>query len=161
VDRLLPDVVRAFRKNEPVQIRNPDAVRPWQHVLEPLAGYLLLAQRLGTENTASEEARAFASGWNFGPGDDDTQPVNWIVDRMARRWDGDAGWRIESDGPHEARLLRLDSSKARTLLGWRPTLDLDTTIDWIVDWYSRYYQGGDARTLTEDQIDQFQERMTS
>lgn len=123
-------------------------------MLEPLAGYLLLAQRLA----AGEEAAA--DGWNFGPGDADTQPVNWIVDRMAERWEGDARWRVESDGPHEATLLRLDSSKARTRLGWQPTLDLATTIDWIVDWYSRYYRGASARDLTIEHIDRYQELMT-
>ena len=152
-DRLIPDIVRAWSVGEEVVIRRPEAIRPWQHVLEPLAGYLLLAQHMATGGEGFDE------GWNFGPGDADTQPVSWIVDRMAQRWQGEAEWRIESDGPHEATLLRLDSSKARTRLGWRPVLELTTVIDWIVDWYSRYHQGAPARELTIEQIDRYQELM--
>ncbi|MEM9615180.1 MAG: CDP-glucose 4,6-dehydratase [Actinomycetota bacterium] len=154
-NRLIPDIIRAWSVGEEVVIRRPEAVRPWQHVLEPLAGYLMLAQNL------AEGRNDFADGWNFGPGDADTQPVAWIVERMAERWQGDAPWRVESDGPHEATLLRLDSSKARGQLGWRPTLDLPTAIDWIVDWYSRYYQGESARDLTVDQLSRYQELMTA
>ncbi len=153
-DRLIPDIVRAWSRGEEVVIRRPEAVRPWQHVLEPLLGYLLLAQRLA----AGEPG--FAEGWNFGPDDADTQPVQWIVDRMAGRWPEGADWRVESDGPHEATLLRLDSSKARTRLGWTPTLDLPTTIDWIIDWYHRFYGGAPARDLTLNQIDRFQQLAT-
>ncbi|MEM7339177.1 MAG: CDP-glucose 4,6-dehydratase [Actinomycetota bacterium] len=149
--RLIPDIARAWSVGEEVVIRRPEAVRPWQHVLEPLAGYLLLAERLAGGGAG------FADGWNFGPSDDDTRPVDWIVDRMSRHWKGEVSWRIERDGPHEATLLRLDSSKARQQLGWRPQLRLDTAIDWIVEWYSRFYQGESARDLTVNQIHQFQE----
>ena len=130
-------------------------------MLEPLAGYLLLAQRLAGPAEAAGPtgagSRAFAQGWNFGPGDDDTRPVQWIVERMAEVWGGDAPWRIEEDGPHEAMTLRLDSSLARHQLGWRPRLDLATAIDWIVEWYRAFYRGQPARKLTEEQIARYHE----
>lgn len=153
-DRLIPDIVRAWSVDQEVVIRRPEAIRPWQHVLEPLAGYLLLAERLADGDAS------FAEGWNFGPGESDTQPVSWIVERMARQWGGEAPLRIECDGPHEATNLRLDSSKARQQLGWQPTLSLETAIDWIVSWYSRFYQGEPARDLTTEQISRYQELMS-
>lgn len=153
-DRLIPDIVRAWSAGEEVVIRSPNAVRPWQHVLEPLAGYLQLAQRLaGAED-------GFSEGWNFGPSEDDTRPVGWVVERMAERWGGEAPWSVcADDGPHEATLLRLDSSKARHQLGWQPQLSLDRAIEWIIDWYRGFYHGESARTLTLDQIDRYQELM--
>ncbi len=146
-DRLIPDIVRAFGAGEEVVIRRPDAVRPWQHVLEPLSGYLLLAQRLAAGDGAE--------GWNFGPSEDDARPVAWIVDRMAQRWGAGATWRVERDGPHEATMLKLDCSKARNRLGWRPRLDLDTTIDWLIDWYQGHLDGVDMADLTMRQIDAY------
>ncbi len=147
-DRLVPDLVRAFEAGDPPLIRAPDAVRPWQHVLEALGGYMMIAERL----MAGE--RRFADAWNFGPADDDTQPVRWIVDRMRAAWrDGaqppalDAGPR-----PHEAGLLRLDCARARAALGWRPVLGLGETIDWIVDWHKAVGAGDDARGVTLGQI---------
>lgn len=154
-DRLIPDIVRGWSDDQEVVIRRPEAIRPWQHVLEPLAGYLMLAERL-----ASGDA-SFADGWNFGPADGDTRPVSWIVERMADHWGGTAPWRVEREGPHEATTLRLDSSKARGQLGWTPALDLETTVDWIVSWYRRFYGDGSARDLTLDQIDRYQELTTS
>jgi CDP-glucose 4,6-dehydratase len=154
-NRLIPDIVRSLSVGEEIVIRRPDAVRPWQHVLEPLAGYLLLAQRLAVEGGA------YADGWNFGPFEADTQPVSWVVERMVDGWGGSASWRIERDGPHEAALLRLDSAKARARLGWRPQLGIEQVIDWVVAWYQAYYQGGSARELTAEQIDRYQELMTS
>lgn len=154
-DRLIPDIVRAWSVGEEVVIRRPEAVRPWQHVLEPLGGYLMLAERLAGGESA------FATGWNFGPTDSDTQPVSWMVERMARQWEGEAPLRIERDGPHEAATLRLDSSRARGLLGWKPTLCLETAIDWIVDWYGGFYRGESAHDLTFQQITRYQELMTS
>lgn len=143
-DRLIPDIVRAFGVGEEVVIRRPDAVRPWQHVLEPLSGYLLLAEKL-----AGGEA---SEGWNFGPAEQDARTVNWIVTRMAQRWGDNASWRVERTGPHEATMLKLDCSKARNRLGWQPRLDLETTIDWLIDWYKAHTQGGDMRTKTIEQI---------
>jgi CDP-glucose 4,6-dehydratase len=150
-DRLIPDLVRAFENDVAPLIRSPQSVRPWQHVLEALRGYILLAERL------LEGERGFAEGWNFGPSDDDARPVAWIVDRMRAGWGGtpqamaDTGPR-----PHEAGLLRLDSSKARSALGWRPTLRLETTLDWIVDWHKAVGGGADARAVTLAQIAEFQ-----
>ncbi|HTM96567.1 MAG TPA: CDP-glucose 4,6-dehydratase [Croceibacterium sp.] len=146
-DRLLPDLIRAFEADTAPLIRSPDAVRPWQHVLEALSGYLLLAERL----LAGE--RTFADGWNFGPADDDARPVSWIVERLTRAW-GVASAPLSDDGPrpHEAGLLRLDSSKARALLGWRPRLPLDTALAWIVEWHRAVAAGADARAATVAQI---------
>ncbi len=143
-DRLIPDIVKAFSAGTEVVIRRPEAIRPWQHVLEPLSGYLLLAQRLA-EGQAAE-------GWNFGPADRDARPVAWMVEHMAERWGGDATWRVERDGPHEATLLKLDCSKANRHLGWSPRLDLETTLDWLVDWYRAHLDGEDMLAVTRKQI---------
>lgn len=151
-DRLIPDIVRAFVAGEEVVIRMPEAIRPWQHVLEPLAGYLTLAERL-----AGGDAEA-AEGWNFGPADTDARPVGWIVDRMTERWGGDASFRIERGGPHEATYLKLDCSKASARFGWRPRLDLDTAIDWVIDWYRAQVAGENMRTITLSQIAAYEAR---
>ena len=145
-DRLIPDIVRAFAAGEEVVIRMPEAIRPWQHVLEPLSGYLVLAQRL-----AGGDADA-ADGWNFGPNDDDARPVGWIVEQMAARWGEGANFRIERGGPHEAVYLKLDCSKAQTRLKWRPRLRLEQTLDWVTDWYRAQTDGGDMRAITLEQI---------
>ncbi len=147
-DRLLPDLVRAFEAGVAPLIRSPDAVRPWQHVLEALGGYLLIADRL-----LVGEAQ-FADAWNFGPDDDDARPVSWIVERMRAAW-GDGAFDPQADTgsrPHEAGLLRLDCSKARTALGWRPALTLDQALDWIVAWHKATGVGDDARAVTLSQI---------
>ena len=148
-DRLVPDLMRAVLAGLPLGVRNPTAVRPWQHVLNPLSGYLVLAQALW-------EDRALATGWNFGPGDDDMQPVAWLVERIAERWPG--GVRSEIDPgphPHEAHSLRLDSSRARERLGWRPHWDLANGIDAVVEWYAAYADGADPHALTLTQIEAF------
>jgi CDP-glucose 4,6-dehydratase len=149
-DRLIPDAIRACIAGKPVAIRNPAAVRPWQHVLEPLIGYLSLAERLwhgGAE---------FAEGWNFGPDQDDATPVHAIVDRVTEMWGNGASWHF-SDGEHlhEANCLRLDCTKARGRLGWRPRTDLDLALRWTVDWYKRWSAGDDAGELCHEQIDRF------
>lgn len=146
-DRLIPDLIRAFEAGASPLIRSPDSVRPWQHVLEALGGYLKIAERL------LNGEREFADAWNFGPSDDDTRPVSWIVERMRAAWGGaphpqaDHGSRV-----HEAGLLRLDCSKARTALGWQPALNLETALDWIVDWHKATGRGEDARAVTLAQI---------
>jgi len=149
-DRLIPDMVRAFSIGEPVVIRRPNAVRPWPHVLEPLGGYLLLAERLFT--TGDDYAEPF----NFGPLDNDARPVLSIVERMAARWGAGATWRVDDSGPHEANMLKLDCSKARAQLGWSPRLDLDGALDWLVDWYQADLAGADMRRTTLEQIERFQ-----
>jgi CDP-glucose 4,6-dehydratase len=154
-DRLVPDILRAFEKSEPVEIRNPASIRPWQHVLEPLSGYLVLAQHL------SNEGQSFAEGWNFGPADEDARPVQWIVEHMAQRWGADAAWQTD-DGihPHEARYLKLDITKARTLLDWQPSWSLGDAIGLIVDWHRAYLAGRDMRGMCQQQINEYSTAMT-
>jgi CDP-glucose 4,6-dehydratase len=145
-DRLIPDIVRAVESRQPLRVRHPNAVRPWQHVLNPLSGYLLLAQSLVDEPE-------LAGGWNFGPPDHDTHPVSWIVDRMGRRWQGRLRWQIEP-GPHpaEAAYLKLDSSRARLRLGWRPQVPFATALDSIVEWHEAHARGADMREVTLGQL---------
>jgi CDP-glucose 4,6-dehydratase len=139
-ERLVPDVLKAFGQGEPVTLRNPLAVRPWQHVLEPLCGYLTLAQRL------HEQGQAFAEGWNFGPTDDDARPVGQIVQRLAQLWGEGAHWRQDPGvQPHEAQLLKLDCSKARQRLRWQPRWGLDETLQRIVAWYRAWLGGANMR----------------
>lgn len=153
-DRLLPDILSAFARGEAVRIRNPHAIRPWQHVLEPLRGYLMLAERL------AENGVAFSEGWNFGPNIDDARPVGWVVDEMAKRWGPGAHWTVDAgEHPHEANYLKLDTSKARAKLRWHPLLTLGESLDLIVDWATASAAGHDARELTLEQIKQYQERI--
>jgi CDP-glucose 4,6-dehydratase len=155
-DRLLPDIVRALTAGKPIVIRNPGAVRPWQHVLEPLRGYLELAEAL------IEKGPDFSGAWNFGPADADARPVSWIVERAVRAWgSGDVQQVDGTHGPHEAHALRLDCSKARALLGWVPVLGLRETVDAVMGWYRAYYrcsEGGHApaRSLVEQEIEQYE-----
>jgi CDP-glucose 4,6-dehydratase len=139
-DRLVPDILRAFAADLPVPIRNPLATRPWQHVIEPLAGYLELAQALWNDG------RRFAEGWNFGPRDEDARSVQWITERMIPLWGGQASW-VPDEGyhPHEARFLKLDISKARELLGWQPRWDLAAALRRIVAWHQAWMAGQDMR----------------
>jgi len=147
-DRLVPDFVRAIERREDLRVRNPAAVRPWQHVLDPLAGYLLLAERL-----LGGEA-GFAEGWNFGPLDDgEPRPVSWVADEIVRRWGGGAAWRRDAgEHPAESVVLRLDSSKAAQRLGWRPRLGTQEAVGWTVDWYRRFLAGEPAAALVDEQI---------
>jgi CDP-glucose 4,6-dehydratase len=148
-DRLIPDIMRAALSGDLIPIRNPEAIRPWQHVLNPLSGYLELAQALA----GSPEHQG---GWNFGPPADDTRPVSWIVDRIDERWDDELRWQVDcGPHPHEARYLALDSTKAREQLGWTPAWGLDTALDAVVDWYLAMREGGDMREVTLAQIDAF------
>jgi len=148
-DRLIPDIMRAALSGAPIPIRNPEAVRPWQHVLNPLGGYLRLAEALG------EEPR-HASGWNFGPADDDVRPVRWIADRLTELWPGELRWELDpGPHPHEARHLALDSTKARRELGWAPAWDLEEALARIVEWYRELDAGGDMRAVSLAQIERF------
>jgi CDP-glucose 4,6-dehydratase len=150
-DQLIPDIIRACMEHRPVQIRNPYATRPWQFVLEPLSGYLAIAEALYRDGVQFSEA------WNFGPADEDAQPVGRIADTLIRLWGGDAKW--IHDGavhPHEAGSLKLDSSKAKARLGWRPRYRLDTTLERVVEWYRAFDCGQDVRGLTESHITQFE-----
>jgi CDP-glucose 4,6-dehydratase len=148
-DRLIPDIVRALVERRDPLIRSPDSIRPWQHVLEALSGYLMIAQ------CSAEGADWAATGWNFGPSDDDARPVAWIVDRMISVW-GAGGWtRADGPRPHEANILKLDCSKARDQLGWRPVLGLQGALDWIVHWHKAVAAGEDALTVSLTQLDQY------
>jgi CDP-glucose 4,6-dehydratase len=150
-DRLIPDILRAFDAGAPVTIRNPRATRPWQHVLEPLGGYIAIAEKL-----CGEDGAAWAQGWNFGPDPRDVRPVDWIVDHMVEAWGGNARWQLTQDAqPHEAHSLALDCSKARLRLGWTPTWPLETALARIVDWSKQRLDGQSVRKLCEDEIDAY------
>jgi CDP-glucose 4,6-dehydratase len=151
VDRLVPDMVRAALEGQVTSLRKPGAVRPWQHVLEPLAGYLLLAEHL------YHEGQAFAEGWNFGPLDGDARPVEWIAEELTALWDGIQWEKDATTHPHEARHLKLDCSKAHARLGWTPRLPLRQALSWTVQWYQEYTRGSDMRRLTEEQIQNYSE----
>lgn len=148
-DRLIPDMMRAARDRRTAQIRNPHAVRPWQHVLEPLSGYLLLLERL------YHDGQTFAEAWNFGPSDKDAKPVEWIAHEMATLWE-DVRWKQDdASHPYEAEYLSLDCSKARERLGWIPRLPLSEALSWTVQWYRGHNAGLDMRRLTEMQIEKY------
>lgn len=150
-DRLVPDILASFEAGRPVCIRNPKAIRPWQHVLEPLRGYLSLAERLYLRGAE------YAEPWNFGPNDDDTKSVAWIVEHMATLWGPRATWQIDAGKhPHEANYLRLDISKARNRLNWHPMLSLPRALELIVDWSQARKSGADMRRHTLMQINSYE-----
>jgi CDP-glucose 4,6-dehydratase len=151
-NRLVPDVVSAFAAGTPVTIRHPTAVRPWQYVLEPLAGYLTLAER------SYDDPGKFSESWNFGPPDEDARPVSWLVANLAELWGAAAGWKAAENGQaHEASFLKLDCSKARARLEWKSRLDLRSALEWSVDWYKCHYTGSDVSALSFRQIAQYQQ----
>jgi CDP-glucose 4,6-dehydratase len=148
-DRLLADVVRAIGSGEPVRLRNPQAVRPWQHVLNPLSGYLTLAERLCLSG-------GFARAWNFGPAADDLQSVRWIVERLAELWGGGLSWEPDDRlNPPEAPHLALDSGASERGLGWHPGWDLERALERIVEWHRALGAGEDMRAMSLMQIEQF------
>lgn len=147
LDRLIPDCVRAVLKNEGVLIRNPDAVRPWQHVMEPLSGYLVLAQKL------YQYGPRYSGAWNFGPDDNDARSVGWLVKRFYSQWGDNISFAIEKGNhPHEANFLKLDCSKAKAELGWRPRWSLDKAVAAVVAWTQAYKDGRDVRAECLKQI---------
>lgn len=146
-DRIIPDIMRAIGKGESVVIRNPTAIRPWQHVCEPLSGYLLLAEQLYTKGSE------YADCWNFGPDNDGAWPVSWLIDYICSKWGDNAGWDQDSRvHPHEANFLKLDCSKAKSRLGWKPLLTIESALDWTIEWYKSFYNGADILTIMELQI---------
>jgi len=153
VDRLICDCIRSLLSNRKIVIRNPQAIRPWQHVLEPLSGYLLLAQKL------YQEGFSYAEGWNFGPNDEDAKTVEWIVRQLCRKWGKDTSYEYdETSHPHEAHYLKLDCSKAKALLGWSPRWNLEKAIDSIVEWVLAYRSGKDMREVSLKQLDDYLNR---
>lgn len=149
-DRLIPDFIRAITNGDEVKIRSPYAIRPWQHVLEPLTGYLTLAAKLFSEGVK------YADGWNFGPDDRDARNVAWITDTICKLWDEGASFSVDTNPqPHEAHYLKLDCSKAKATLGWIPKWDIETTLKSIVDWNKFYIAGEDIRAVTTNQINQY------
>ncbi len=150
-DRLIPDAIRAFNRNESVTIRNPQAIRPWQHVIEPLSGYLLLLENL------YRHGNQFASAWNFGPQDSDTRSVSSVIELMATRWHKPASWTlIGTEQPHEAQLLRLDCSKAHDKLRWHQRWSLEVTIEKIAAWHQSHDEQKDMLEISLAQIEQYQ-----
>ena len=150
VDRLIPDAIKAFEAGQALMIRNPLATRPWQHVLEPLSGYLVLAQAL------YEKGNAFASAWNFGPIDEDARSVKDVVNLLISQWGSLATWQKEgSEQPHEANLLKLDCSKAEQLLPWTPKWRLEMAIEKIVQWQKAFQDNSDMKKISLAQIDQY------
>ena len=152
-NRLIPDFVRAITAGDVLNIRNPGSIRPWQHVLEPLSGYLMLAEKLCTE-----EGDRFLGGWNFGPHDMDARPVSWIADHLCAMWGNGSRWEYvgpNDAAPHEATYLKLDCSKARAELGWQPRLNLETALEWIIDWNRCHFEGGDTVAKTIEQINAY------
>ena len=149
-DRLIPDIMRGFARGKTVHIRNPRAVRPWQHVLEPLRGYLSLAQRL------VQDGPQYAEAWNFGPEYSDARPVQWIVEHLAANWGTNARWQVDADEhPHEAQMLKLDWTKAAERLGWHPALPLEQALQITADWYRACASGTEMRAYTVGQIHAF------
>ncbi len=149
-DRLIPDIMRAIMAGESVLIRSPNAIRPWQHVLEPLNGYMTLAEQMW------EDGATFAEGWNFGPNDEDARPVSWITEQLTRLWGEGASWQLDTKvNPHEATYLKLDCSKAKSRLKWQPKLDLGMTLEWIVEWYQAYMFEQDMQKITAAQIQRY------
>ncbi len=150
-DRLIPDALAAFTANKPVEIRFPNAIRPWQHVLEPLSGYLMLAEALYAGG-----GDEFAQAWNFGPRDEDAQSVQWIVENMAKMWSAQASWTKNNMAqPHEANYLKLDISKATKLLRWKPRMHLLQALEMTIAWSKACLAGGDCQAMCLSQIKQF------
>ncbi len=148
-DRLVADVVRCVETDEPLLVRNPDAVRPWQHVLNPLYGYLALAQSLS-------ESPDFAEGWNFGPSEQDARPVSEVLESLRELWEGAFRWQLDTrTNPPEARFLMLDSSKAHERLGWRPVWNLEQALSRIVQWHDAHRREADMRRVSLEQIEEF------
>jgi CDP-glucose 4,6-dehydratase len=149
-DRLVPDILRAIIKGDIVKIRSPYAIRPWQHVIEPLSGYLILCEKLYNQGTD------FAESWNFGPDDKHAKNVEWITETIGKFWGEGASYEIDKNPqPHEASYLKLDCSKAKSLLGWHPRLDIETTLKLIVDWNKAYLKNYNMRQFSIEQIENF------
>lgn len=149
-DRLIPDILRSIEAGQAVNIRNPHAIRPWQHVLEPLSGYLTLAEKL------YEDAATFAEAWNFGPNEEDSKPVQWIVEQLTASWGKGACWQLDvGDHPHEAHYLKLDCKKAKAKLLWQPRWSLSTALDQIILWHKAFLNQENMRQASSAQINAY------
>ncbi|NVN95420.1 MAG: CDP-glucose 4,6-dehydratase [Bacteroidetes bacterium] len=149
-DRLIPDFIRAISKGEKLKIRSPFAIRPWQHVLEPLSGYLILAEKLFNNGVE------FAEAWNFGPDDNDAKNVEWITSKMCKLWGENAAYEIDNNPqPHEANYLKLDCSKAKNILDWHPRWNLEQSLSYIIDWNKSFLKGDDMREVCKIQIREY------
>jgi CDP-glucose 4,6-dehydratase len=149
-DRLIPDIIRAFTEGYELEIRNPDAVRPWQHVLDPLSGYIQLAELLATRGND------FAEAWNFGPDSEDEYTVNWIVEQMAKSWGKDAKWKVDKDNhPHEANYLKLNCKKANNNLNWFPKWNLSQSLKKIIEWHKPENSMYSINQICLSQIDEY------
>ena len=150
-DRLIPDIMESLLNNKQLAVRNATSIRPWQFVMEPLCGYLALVEKLWNDGTK------YAENWNFGPKDDEYQPVCWIVERLGVLWGTKVGWEeIPKSYPHETNYLRLDCSKSNQKLNWSPKLDINTTLKWVVAWYKSYSNNEDMEEITKNQIKEYQ-----
>jgi len=150
-DRIIPDAMRAFSSNETLLVRNPGAVRPWQHVLEPLSGYMTLCEKMW------DEPSMFSEGWNFGPEDESVRTVKEVTERVSNLWGDHSTWeKSNGDHPHEATLLKLDINKAEEQLGWAPKWDLDMALEKTVNWYKSYYNGENMQEMSLKQIEEYQ-----
>ncbi|MFM9913958.1 MAG: CDP-glucose 4,6-dehydratase [Methylophilaceae bacterium] len=150
LDRLIPDIMRSITEQRPVLIRSPNAIRPWQHVLEPLSGYLMLAEKLYLGDAHAAEA------WNFGPNEEDTRTVQWIVEKLTQEWGEGAAWVVdEGNHPHEAHYLKLDCSKAKMQLNWQPRWSLAVALQNIIAWHKAHLAGRDMRDVTLKQIETY------
>jgi len=148
-DRLIPDILRSFENNESVVIRNPKATRPWQHVLEPLSGYLILAEKL------YKNQKKYSEGWNFGPNEKDVKPVDWILNKMVNRWP-DSSWKLDhNSNPHESDFLKLDISKVKSKLGWKPVWELSYTLEKIIDWHKAWLDKENMQTICLAEIEEY------
>lgn len=155
-DRLIPDIMNAIMAGDSITIRNPEAIRPWQHVLDCLHGYLILAER------CYSDGHSYAGPWNFGPHEDDVKPVAWILDALIKQTGASSECLLEQNPqPHEARYLKLNCSKAHSSLGWHPKLAITDTIQWIADWYNAYQNKQDMKVFTLEQIKQFEALRTT
>jgi len=149
-NRLIPDIIRSIKNEDSVKIRNPNALRPWQHVLDPLNGYIQLAEKLWIDQKYSE-------GWNFGPDKNEIKPVSWIIKKFDELWKNKIDWVIENGEMHETNNLILNCQKAKSKLRWNSKINIETTLKWTIEWYEKYFDNKNMRKITEEQITKFQE----
>ena len=149
-NRLIPDIIRAIKNKENVKIRNPKALRPWQHVLDPLNGYISLAEKLWDEQTK------YSEGWNFGPEKNEVKPVSWIIEKFNELWKNKINLVVGNNELHEANNLILNCQKAKSRLGWNSKINTETALKWTIEWYTKYFDGENMREVTEKQIVEFQ-----